>query len=124
VGAPSSYDAVTGYREPVRRALRAIPDGAVVGGWQSGALGYYGTGRTVVNLDGAVNPEAAGATGTELARYLRERRIEWLADFALVVVRLRFDLAALRPPPTSRIVATVPAAGATPEYSVARLSWP
>ncbi len=123
-GAIGSYDALTGYREPVRRILRSVPPGSTLAGWQSGALGYFGTDRTVINLDGAVNPDVAGASNAQRARYLRRRHADGIADFGLVVLRLASGLVRLRPPPDVKTAVSVPAGGVLPPYIYATVRWP
>ncbi|MGZ8766394.1 MAG: hypothetical protein ACXW2C_11970, partial [Acidimicrobiia bacterium] len=120
-GTGASHDALTGYRGPVRRVLRDVPRGSRIAGWQSGALGYYGIDRTVINLDGAVNPDIAGADDARLARYLEERRVEGFADFDLVVFRLGTTLSSLGSPGRTELVTTVPASGVLPPYTYSRL---
>ena len=119
-----AFDALTGYREPVQEVLRAVPPGSTLAGWQSGALGYYGIDRTVINLDGAVNPDMAGATPESRARYLRRRNVDGVADFELVVVGLRLALARLRPAPLVQDQKVAPAQGVLPPYVYATVDWP
>jgi hypothetical protein len=124
IGRPASFDATTGFRASALGILESIPEGTVVGGWQSGALGYFGgTTRTVVNLDGAVNPDAAGLEPAELGAYLEERRIEWFADSVLVVPGAEAIAAALEPPPGIERGPIVRPGGGSPEYTAVRFVW-
>jgi hypothetical protein len=84
---PSQLDAATGFREPVRAALAFLPGGARIGGFQSGALGYYGSARhTVVNLDGVVNPDAYRARRAHrTGAYIRSRHLAWLIDSHVLI---------------------------------------
>jgi 4-amino-4-deoxy-L-arabinose transferase-like glycosyltransferase len=69
-----------------------VPDGARVGAFNSGAIGYYG-GRPTSNLDGLVNNEAFEAlTGDWFDQYIRDVKIEYIADE--INYFSRFDLAA------------------------------
>jgi hypothetical protein len=124
VEGPSTFDATTGFRASALAILHTIPDDTVVGGWQSGALGYYGgTRRTVVNLDGAVNPDVAGLDLAELAAYVRDRRIEWFADSVLVEPVVRAVVGALEPPPLVEPGPVVRPGGGSPEYTSVRFIW-
>jgi hypothetical protein len=124
VEGPATFDATTGFRASALAILHTIPRGTVVGGWQSGALGYYGgTDRTVVNLDGAVNPDVAGLEPAELAAYLRDRRIEWFADSVLVEPVVTAVVGALEPPPRVEPGPVVRPGGGSPEYTAVRFVW-
>jgi hypothetical protein len=124
LGSPRFYDSATGYRESVLPLTRLLPRGSVVGGWQCGALSYFGgQGVTVVNLDGVVNPDAEAARD-HLDRYLEARRVGYLADFPLAVLGLQKMLTALQPAPTARTVLSVPADGASPPYALVEVRWP
>ncbi len=75
-----------GYREVARHILRHLPDGAVVGAMQSGALGFYARHVRVINLDGVVNSRASQALRQQaLGRYAAEERIGYFADWRLNV---------------------------------------
>lgn len=55
--------------------------GVRVGAFNAGILGYF-SGRTVVNLDGAVNAEAYRARrANRLAYYILDRRLDYLVDW-------------------------------------------
>jgi hypothetical protein len=82
-----------GYREPAMEILKLAPADAVIGSFQSGALGWFsdGSGRTIVNLDGVVDGEAARALRQhQLATFARSRRITHLADWE-VNLKLFFE---------------------------------
>ena len=67
------------------RGLAAlVPPDQVVGSFNA-AIIAYATPRTVVNLDGVVNEEAASALREgRLGRYLRERRVRYLVDYPVM----------------------------------------
>ena len=98
-----------------------------LGAWQSGAFGYYADGRLqVVNLDGVVDPEAADAyrDGTTLA-YMRERGVDWLADFSLHIVWFAVhSKEQLHPPATIAVVKGLPQFPPFPEYALGQITWP
>lgn len=78
-----------GYRKVARQILRQLPDGAVVGAMQSGALGFYARDVRVVNLDGVVNSRAYQALRRHaLGRYVAAERIGYFADWRLNVEML------------------------------------
>jgi hypothetical protein len=57
------------------------PPDARVGGYSSGIVGYY-SGRTTVNLDGVMNPDALQALhDRRMATYISERKIDIFVDF-------------------------------------------
>jgi hypothetical protein len=74
----------------IKRALEAkTPAGARVGAFQAGYVGYFSAGRTVVNLDGVVNPKAyAALRDGRLYNYLASEKIEYVADYKNIVDRL------------------------------------
>jgi hypothetical protein len=123
----SGFDSITGYRDAAR-TIAAIPKSDQrLGAWQSGAFGYYANGRfTVVNLDGVVNPDAERATRAHrLPRYIKQRRLDWLADFTLHIVGFVFaDSKRLHPQPSVETVKGLPQFPPFPEYGVARVRWP
>jgi hypothetical protein len=45
-----------------------VPEDSKIGAWNAGIYGYY-SGRTVINLDGLINEE--------IARYVRQGRVNW-----------------------------------------------
>ncbi|MDP9238737.1 MAG: glycosyltransferase family 39 protein [Chloroflexota bacterium] len=64
------------------------PAGTRVGGYNSGVVGYY-SGRTTVNLDGVMNPDALQALrDRRMAAYITERKIDVLVDFPFYAVWL------------------------------------
>lgn len=111
----TSFDANTGYRQQARWLNSIVPRGAVVGGAQTGALSYFaGAGRTVVNLDGVVNPDAYRARRHgRLAQYARDRGVRWIADWPFTVELYRQELARLDPPVRLRRVAVLQPVGIT-----------
>lgn len=83
------YNGVRGYAAPAIAALEALPAGARVGAFQSGALSYFapvvGTGSTyVANLDGVVDARAMRAlSDRRLADHARELRLTHFVDWPL-----------------------------------------
>ncbi len=78
-----SLHGAKGYREVTRDALALLPEAAVLGAFQSGALGYYAAGRfTVVNLDGVVDGRAGRAIrDRRLGEYALSRHVGYFADW-------------------------------------------
>lgn len=74
------------HQIPVEILRGVVPPGAKVGGFQSGALGYYGKEWQVVNLDGVVNAAAQEAirAGT-MSDYLRAEGIDWMLDLDWII---------------------------------------
>lgn len=121
-----------GYREPARQILAAAPAGAVIGSFQSGALGWFaftsadGSGRTVVNLDGVVDGEAARAVrDRQLASFARARGVTHLADWnvnvKLFVARSgdpRITATSLRP------IAEAERQGTDERFVLYAITWP
>lgn len=94
VAGPLTADAVLDRDRPVvawrldrLRAVawmnQALPPGAVIGSWWSGAVGYY-VDRPVINLDGLVNSPAylEVLRGCRVGRYLLDSGVTHLADYA------------------------------------------
>jgi hypothetical protein len=126
LGSAHLYDATTGYSEVATQSISVVPRGAVLGGWQSGAISYFADGRaTVVNLDGVANPVASALQhkGNLLAAYMRRRDVTWLADFPLAVEGLRERVRRLGSGATTRVVANLPAVGPSPPFEVAEIVW-
>jgi hypothetical protein len=126
-GTASRFDSVTGYRDAAMTVVRVPPQGSTLGAWQAGAFAYYANDRiTVVNLYGVVKPDAAEAARDDrTAAYIRDRGVDWLADFTLHIVW--FDVAGsrqLHPQPTVGVVEEVRQYPPFPEYKVARIAWP
>ena len=72
-----------GYMNVGLWARRTFPPGTVVGACQSGALGYFADGLTVVNLDGVVNEAAYRALVERRAfDYLERSRVAYVVDWA------------------------------------------
>lgn len=78
-----------GYLRPAKEVLALLPNGAVVGAFQTGALGFVsglepGRGIRVVNLDGVVNRSAQVAMRERrLLDYVRTSGIGWIADWSI-----------------------------------------
>jgi hypothetical protein len=80
-----------GYRGAARAILQHLPDGAVVGAMQSGALGCYARNVRVVNLDGVVNAGAFHALRQHaMGRYLADEGIGYFADWQVNLDMLRY----------------------------------
>jgi hypothetical protein len=122
----AAFDSYTGYRDMALAVNERVPRGAVLGAWQSGAIGYFaGEDHTVVNLDGVVNPDAADATrdGT-IPQYVRARGVEWLADTDLRLVGFALnDAKRLDPVPTLTFAEDLPQFPRFPKYAVAQINW-
>jgi hypothetical protein len=68
-----------GYRNMALWARAEVPDGAVLGAPQCGALAYYADDNRVVNLDGVVSRQAFEANrDRRLDEYLREESVDYL----------------------------------------------
>ncbi|MGQ9584203.1 MAG: hypothetical protein ACUVXG_02230 [Anaerolineae bacterium] len=68
------------FRFAAQWASRSLPKGAVVGAFNAGVQGYYGT-HTVVNLDGVVDPQAYQAMRQNaLHAYALQREVGYLID--------------------------------------------
>lgn len=75
----SPHARAAGYGRVGRWAAAHVPPGTVVGGSQTGGLGYFADSLVVVNLDGVVNAAALDAmTRRDLAGYMRGVRVRWL----------------------------------------------
>jgi len=74
------------HEHGVTLAAGVIPPGARVGGFQSGALEYYGRQWRVFNLDGVVNRKALAAMQDHrMAAYTRDMQIDWLLDLDWII---------------------------------------
>lgn len=117
-----------GYFVPAGEILAAAPRDAVIGAFQSGALGWRSgeasaAGRRVVNLDGVVDGEAARAVREHrLAAFAKERGVTHLADWD-VNVKLFRDRAGPNPPALVRVAEAEPQ-GADERFVLYRLEWP
>ena len=78
-----SLDAATSFRFSAHKVVKILPKGSVTAAYQSGALGYFGSGRiTVINLDGVVDPNAPSPkVPADTLRYMRRRNVRWLTDW-------------------------------------------
>jgi len=72
-----------GYRSVSMDILKQVPEGSVLGAFQSGALTYYAHKKIkVLNLDGVVDPFAAKAVKNKrLGEYAYARGMEYFADW-------------------------------------------
>ena len=109
-----------GYAEPARQILALAPPGAVIGSFQSGALTWFadGSGKTVVNLDGVVDGDAARAVREHrIAAFARSRGVTHLADWTVNAklfvarsgdprIRRRRSTRSARPSPKERMSAS------------------
>ena len=122
-----AFDSVTGYRDAARAVVAYPPAGSVLAAWQSGAFGYFANDRIeVVNVDGVVNPDAARAYHDDTTvAYMRDRGVNWLADFTLHLVWFGVkSKQQLREPPSVDVVRTLPQFPPFPEYGLAEIHWP
>lgn len=87
----TDWHGAKGYAKPALQILSAVPDGAVVGALQSGALAWFARDRVrVVNLDGVVDGEAAAAYKSKrLLQFCKKRRVTHLADWPFNLQFLR-----------------------------------
>ncbi len=77
-----SLHGAKGYREVTRDILGFLPQNAVIGAFQSGALAYYAPDRSVVNLDGVVDGQAERAIRNgQLGEYARSRGVTYFVDW-------------------------------------------
>jgi len=86
------HNGAKGYAVPAQEILELAPEGAVIGAFQTGALGYFadGSGRTVVNLDGVVDAEAAAALRAhDLEAFVSRRGVTHFADWPMNARRFR-----------------------------------
>lgn len=72
-----------GYSYPAKQIISRLPDGAILGAMQSGALGWFAErGIRVVNLDGVVNRNARKAIETNtMAEYIKHEGITHISDW-------------------------------------------
>ncbi len=81
---------VEGYMNVGLWAKDHLPRGAVVGATQSGALGYFGDGLTVVNLDGVVNGECYRAiTGRKMGAFIHQKGVQYIVGWQVNVDYLK-----------------------------------
>ena len=124
---PSAFDSVTGYRDAAMEVVRIPPEGAVLGAFQSGAFGYFANDRLeVVNLDGVVNPDAEQAMRDDTTvAYMRDRSVDWLADFTLHIVEFAVkSKEQLETPPTVEAVKDLRQFPPFPGFALAEIHWP
>lgn len=87
----SGLNGAKGYAAAAQDVLALVPDGAVVGAFQSGALSYFRSDKVrVVNLDGVVDGQArqAAQAGT-LLDYAYRRHVTHIADWQFNIDNLR-----------------------------------
>jgi hypothetical protein len=81
LGLNGFYPAQLDMLEGARWVNAETPPYARVGGFNSGILSYY-SGRTTVNLDGVMNPDAIQAMrNRRLVAYMVERDLDYVVDF-------------------------------------------
>lgn len=93
MSADHGHHGAKGYADPAKHVLSMAPRGAVIGSFQSGALGWFATGseRDVENLDGVVDGAAARAVRERrIAAHARAVGVTHLADWE-VNVKLFLD---------------------------------
>lgn len=79
----NSFSGVKGYAAVAQDIIARLPQDAVLGAMQSGALGYFaGAGQRVVNLDGVVSgPAQAALQDRNLAAFMQGENIGYFADW-------------------------------------------
>lgn len=84
-GGFARFSGVTGYRQVAQEIMARLPEAAVVGAMQSGALAYYARPDvTVVNLDGVVSARARRAiAAARLGELVTGRGVDHFADWTL-----------------------------------------
>jgi 4-amino-4-deoxy-L-arabinose transferase-like glycosyltransferase len=79
-GAAHTHSGHRALLDMARWASTNLPEGAVMGGWNSGIMSYFSE-RVVVNLDGVINDEAISALQQrDLSTYIAKRGITYLVD--------------------------------------------
>ncbi len=117
------HDGVKGYLAPARAAWARLPEGAVVGALQSGALAWTAPpGSRAVNLDGVVDGESARAFADRtLAARARAagvtHLVDWPGNLQVIEARWGGPLAV-----SARAVVDTPAAGEAYRLQVLTLS--
>jgi hypothetical protein len=82
------YLNVSEYLSAARLLDEVLPPGSRAGAFQSGTLGYFSR-RTVINLDGVVNPAAEKALREgKVAPYIRQEGIEAVIDWPWILEAL------------------------------------
>lgn len=118
------HNGAKGYAAPATQILALAPEGSVIGAFQSGALGYFadGTGRTVVNLDGVVDAEAAHAVrDAKLGEFVRARGITHFADWPMNARRF---VARAGVPLRLHVVGEAEAQGKDERFTLYEIVWP
>lgn len=78
-------DKIFTYHQIAKSLDKIIPEGARVGSFQAGTIGYFSN-RTVINLDGVVNADALIAMQEKkMMEYLQRERIEYVVDYAVIL---------------------------------------
>ena len=115
------YDAATGYRDQAKAVNRIVPPDRTVGALQTGALSYFlDGGRTALNLDGVVNPDAYEARSDDrLGAYIQSQNVQWFADYALTIGSLWLELRRVDPTVRARVVRDLPGRPGMPTIRVA-----
>ncbi|MFP8881007.1 MAG: glycosyltransferase family 39 protein [Myxococcota bacterium] len=76
---------VRGFYDAALWINRNTPPGAIIGAFQTGIFGYY-LERPFYGLDGKVNIDALEALrDSRIDEYVRDKRIEYLADWAFII---------------------------------------
>ncbi len=125
LGAPArgGIDRSTGYRTAALAVHSALPSGATVGGFQTGALGYFRPpDAKVVNLDGVVSRSAHLAfVSRTLDRHMKARGVTHLSEWK---VGLREISSRTRDGKPSLRVLFVAEPQGNYRFVLAELSWP
>ncbi len=121
----NSFSGVKGYAAVAQDIIAKLPQDAVLGAMQSGALGYFaGAGQRVVNLDGVVSgPAHTALQNRNLAAFMQGENIGYFADWR--VNRDMFAAFAGIPDPLSVLQEPQPMAPQqAAEFTIYRTVWP
>ncbi len=124
IGVDDSFRTGHNYGYVARQLMPILPNGAVLGAMQSGALNWYAErGVRVVNLDGVVNADAKAAIGQgQLDAYLKDVGATHFADWPLN--RNWLQAASASPVPLTAIGAVADHLVKGQDFTMYRLDWP
>lgn len=124
LGLEESFRTGHNYGYVAQELLPLLPEGAVLGAMQSGALNWYAPADVrVVNLDGVVNSDAKSAIGEgQLDAYLRDVGATHFADWPLN--RNWLQAASSSPVPLTPIGAVADHLIVGQDFTLYRIDWP
>ncbi|MDA9207271.1 hypothetical protein N9O61_00135 [Octadecabacter sp.] len=124
IGFEDSFRTGHNYGHVARQLMPILPDGAVLGAMQSGALNWYAErGVRVVNLDGVVNADAKAAIGEgQLDAFLKDVGATHFADWPLN--RNWLQAASTSPVPLTPIGAVADHLVKGQDFTMYRIDWP